>query len=124
AEEKFNSLYQIPDSIKGSEFYINEAKPNIIVIVLESYLSKLVDMKYKGEEVIPNFNSLAKSGIYFSNLYASGDRSDKGLVAIFSGYPAMPRSAIVQFPGRLSRLPSIFKDFDSAGYNTSFYYGG
>ncbi|MFM9945788.1 MAG: LTA synthase family protein [Bacteroidia bacterium] len=124
ALKKFNSLFQINDSIEGNETFLKTAKPNIVVIVLESYLSKLVGLKYKGEEVIPSFNALTKSGIYFSNLYASGDRSDKGLVAIFSGYPAMPKSAIVQFPDKFSKLPSIFKDVMEADYSTSFYYGG
>lgn len=124
AIEKFNSLFQINDAIKGNENFVKTPQPNVIVIVLESYLSKLVDLKYKGEEVIPNFNALTKSGIYFSNLYASGDRSDKGLVSIFSGYPAMPKSAIVQFPDKFSKLPSIFNDVASANYSTSFYYGG
>ncbi len=124
ATEKFNSLFQINDSIKGNESFVKTAQPNVIVIVLESYLAKLVDLKYKGEEVIPNFNALTKSGIYFSNLFASGDRSDKGLVSIFSGYPAMPKSAIVQFPDKFSKLPSIFKDVAAADYSTSFFYGG
>lgn len=124
AEKKFNSLLQVSDTAYELEPFIKKASPNIIVIVLESYLSKLVDLKYKGEEVIPNFNKLTRNGIYFSNLYASGDRSDKGLVSVFSGYPAMPKSAIVQFPDKFSKLPSIFKDVIKADYSTSFYYGG
>ena len=124
ALQKFKELHAHSHSSQKNYIIKNKAQPNIIVIVLESYLSKLVGLKYKGKEVIPNFNALTKNGIYFSNLYASGDRSDKGLVAIFSGYPAMPKSAVVQFPEKFASLPSVFKDAKMAKYHTSFYYGG
>jgi phosphoglycerol transferase MdoB-like AlkP superfamily enzyme len=124
ADEKFSSLYknQGKDSIRNQ--WLNASKPNVIVVVLESYLSKLVNLKYEGQEVTPYFNQLSREGIYFSNLYASGDRSDKGLISMFSGFPAMPKSSIAQFPEKFSKLPSLFKDFSNAGYSTAFYYGG
>ena len=123
ANEKFAELYKIPQTGE-SEKWITQAQPNVIVIVLESFLSKLVGLNYKGEEVTPHLNRLTKQGIYFSNLYASGDRSDKGLGSIFSGFPAMPKSALVQYPDKMAKVPSIFKDMAKADYTTSFYYGG
>lgn len=124
AERKFkllqgNNLYNEPVL---SDTAIR--KPNVLILVLESFLSRLVDRKYKGEEVCPYFNSLSRDGIYFSNLYASGDRSDKGLVSVFSGYPALPKAALVQFPAKFPKIPSLFKDAAEAGYHTAFYYGG
>ena len=121
----FNSLNS--SNIQGDSVLITKnetTQPNIVFIVLESYLSKLVKYKYKGEEVCPFFNELAKNGIYFKNLYASGDRSDKGLVALFSGYPALPKSALVQYPNKFTQVPSLFKDLNKMGYSNSFYYGG
>jgi len=121
----FNTLNpsdSLSDSVLIAKKGINQ--PNVIFIVLESYLSKLVRFKYNGEEVCPFFNELAANGIYFKNLYASGDRSDKGLVSMFSGYPALPKSALVQYPGKFTRVPSLFKDLSKAGYSNSFYYGG
>ncbi len=124
ALNKFNTLHAYSDSSKRENWIEKRARPNVIIIVLESYLSKLVNLKYKGEEVIPCFNRLTKQGLYFSNVYASGDRSDKGLVAIFSGYPALPKAALVQYPDKFSSIPSIYHDANAAGYETSFYYGG
>lgn len=65
-----------------------------------------------------------KEGIYFENCYASGDRSDKGMVAILSGYPAQPTTSIIQFPQKTAKLFIISKDLMQNGYSTAWYYGG
>jgi phosphoglycerol transferase MdoB-like AlkP superfamily enzyme len=120
----FENLHKHSDSIAIALPVEKVNKPNVVVIVLESFLNQLINLKYKGKEVVPNLNRLSKEGVYFSNLYASGDRSDKGLVALFSGYPALPKSSLVQYPEKFSKVPSIFRDVKKAGYSTSFYYGG
>lgn len=99
-------------------------KPNIILIVWESFTQKVVDLKKNGIEVTPGFNILKKEGIYFSNVYASGDRTDKGIVAVLSGYPSQPTTSIVKTPAKASGLPMIGREYKNAGYNTAFYYGG
>ncbi|RYY49029.1 MAG: sulfatase [Chitinophagaceae bacterium] len=101
-----------------------QTKPNVIVIVWESFTSKVIDLKYNGVEVTPGFNKLKGEGIYFSNIYATGDRTDKGIVGILSGYPAQPTTSIVKTPAKAGSLPMLGKDFKNAGYQTSFYYGG
>lgn len=124
ALKKFNSLFAGENKIEEDEKLLKIKNPNVVVIVLESYLQRLFYRKYKGEEIIPNLNKIAASSVVFTNCYSTGDRSDRGLVSIFSGYPAMPKSAIVQFPDKFSNLPSVFRDFAKHNYSTSFYYGG
>jgi phosphoglycerol transferase MdoB-like AlkP superfamily enzyme len=75
-------------------------------------------------KVTPRLNSLKDDGIYFSNLYASGDRSDKGLVALLSAYPAQPDFSIMTEPGKSRKLPFITQQLKSAGYSTGYIYGG
>jgi hypothetical protein len=51
----------------------------------------------------------------FTNVYASGNRSDKGMVAILSGYPAQPTNSIIKIPKkpyRFLRYPANFKKTD------------
>ncbi len=98
--------------------------PNIIFIILESFTSKLINEKWNGIEITPNLNRLTKEGIYFSNFYASGDRTDEGLVSILSGYPAQPISYIINYQNKTAKLPSIILDLKQIDYHTSFYYGG
>lgn len=124
AEQKYISLFTKSGVINESEKLLNTHKPNVVLIILESFLFDLFNYKYKNTEVIPKLNKIAAEGIFFTNFYASGDRSDKGLVSIYSAYPALPKSTIVQYPNKFAGLPSLFKDFKNQNYITSFYYGG
>jgi len=94
-------------------------RPNIILIVWESLTAKVLN-----DTVTPGLNKLKNDGIYFSNMYASGDRSDKGLVALLSAYPAQPDNSIMTEPGKSRKLPFITQQLKGAGYNTGYIYGG
>ncbi len=100
------------------------ARPNILLIVLESFTADLVAPLGGLDNITPNLNQLCGEGVLFTHIYASGDRTDKGLVSILSGYPAQPRSSIVKFPGKTERLPSLTRALEKQGYHTSFMYGG
>ena len=99
-------------------------KTNVIFIVWESFTEKATHLQRDGIEITPRFNELKKEGIYFSDIYATGDRTDKGIVGVLSGYPSQPTTSIVKTPVKASRLPMISKTLAAQGYNTSFYYGG
>jgi phosphoglycerol transferase MdoB-like AlkP superfamily enzyme len=66
---------------------------------------------------------LAKEGLLFSQLYATGTRTVRGLEAITLSVPPTPGQSIVRRPGNdnLFSLGFVFKD---RGYDTKFIYGG
>ncbi len=99
-------------------------KPNVLFIVWESFTAKALGLKVNGKAITPGMNDLINQGVYFSKIYASGDRTDKGIVAILSGYPSQPVTSIVKEPGKAAKLPSLGKYFMQQGYYSSFYYGG
>ncbi len=106
------------------ETFVNDSilknnRPNIILIVWESLTAKVVDSL-----VTPKLTGMKKDGIYFSSMYASGDRSDKGLVALLSAYPAQPDYSIMTEPGKSRRLPFITQQLKAVGYKTGYIYGG
>lgn len=95
--------------------------PNIVFIVLESWTADVADEK----NVTPEFNKLASEGLLFTQAYGSGFRTDQGLAAIISGFPAQPHTSIITTPDKGEKLPSLAKVFTGMGYKTaSFYYGG
>lgn len=103
---------------------LRTTRPNVLLIIWESLTAKAVETLGGVKGITPNFDQLTKEGILFTNFYASGDRSDKGIVGILSGYPAQPTQSIIKLPSKAAKLPSLSKSFAAAGYNTSFYYGG
>lgn len=98
--------------------------PNVLLIILEGFTSKIIEPLGGLPNITPQFNTLTKEGILFENFYASGDRTDKGLVSILSAYPAQPRTSIIKFPEKTQKLPSLSNELAHAGYTTSFIYGG
>ncbi len=122
AKSKVDSLYTC--EVDSNISILKNTRPNIVFIVLESYTSDVVE-HFGGEVgVAPNLSKLAKEGISFKNIYASGDRTDKGLIAILSAFPSQAVRTIIQQPDKFEKLPSITKVLRQKGYNTSFYYGG
>lgn len=103
---------------------LHTSRPNIVIILLESFTSKIIEPLGGLKDVTPNFNSLSKQGLLFSRIYASGDRSDKGIVATISGFPAQSTKSIIKYPIKSQKLPTISGVLDSLGYRTAFYYGG
>jgi phosphoglycerol transferase MdoB-like AlkP superfamily enzyme len=103
---------------------LQPGRPNVIVIVWESFTEKATHATINNRQVTPRFNELKKEGIYFSHMYASGDRTDKGLAAVLSGYPALNNFSIIHQPAKSAKLGSLGHYFKQMGYRNLFYYGG
>lgn len=99
-------------------------KPNVVIIILESWSADIIEALGGDKNVTPNFNNLKKDGILFSNIYSSGFRTDQGIVSILSGFPAQPNNSIIHYPEKTRKLPSLIREFKIRNYQTSFYYGG
>jgi len=122
AEQKVKQLYAaVSDS---TQQVVKPGKPNVVFIILESFTAKMVEHLGGEKGVTPNLDKLAKEGITFTNFYASGDRSQKGMVSILSGYPVQPATSIVKVPKKSEKLPQLSQTFEQNGYKTSFFYGG
>jgi phosphoglycerol transferase MdoB-like AlkP superfamily enzyme len=103
---------------------LNTTRPNILLFILESFGSYVVNSGIGDSVVTPRFREFISEGIYFTNIYASGSRTDKALPAILCGYPNLPTIQVIRTPKKTQSMPGIFKLLDSAGYKTSFWYGG
>ncbi|HLB10624.1 MAG TPA: LTA synthase family protein [Gemmatimonadaceae bacterium] len=99
-------------------------RPNVILIIWESGTAKVVRRLGGLPGITPHFDSLSHTGVLFDAIYASGNRSAKGLAAILSGWPAQSNAPILSSPARAARLPGLAEDFAHMGYHTVFYYGG
>lgn len=100
-----------------------ENKMNVVMISVESLSADFLGSFGNTQNITPNLDSLAKKGLLFTNLYASGTRTVRGLEALSLSIPPTPGQSIVKRPGNknLFTLGSVFR---SKGYNSSFIYGG
>lgn len=100
------------------------SRPNVILFILESYSSYASDFFGKKYSSTPFLDSLAATGLAFTNAYAQGDRTDKGLAAVLGGWPGQPWQSILTQPDKAAKLPSIAMEALLNKYNTCFFYGG
>lgn len=107
-----------------SESLLNTKKPNIIIIIWESLTAKVVTQLGGESGVTENLKQFTKEGILFDSFYANGSRSDKGIVALLSGYYPQPGQSIMKMPSKSRSLPSLPRSLSKLGYTTSFHYGG
>ncbi|MBO6515623.1 MAG: LTA synthase family protein [Bacteroidia bacterium] len=97
---------------------------NVVFLVLESFTANVVESIGGMSGLTPNLDSLARQGISFTNFYSSGDRSDRGLTTLFTGYPSLTHGRLLKYPNKLSKAPNLYRNLNDDGYYTSFYYGG
>jgi phosphoglycerol transferase MdoB-like AlkP superfamily enzyme len=103
---------------------LSQNRPNVLFIILEGFSSRVIEPLGGRQGVTPCFNKLWGEGIGFSNLYATGIRSDRGLVALLNGYHSHPKASVMKYPKKTERLPSLCRKFNELGYRSSFFYGG
>lgn len=123
AKSLVDSLYKVE---KDTTIQILKTikKPNIVVLLLESWSADCIHSLGGYDSITPNFDSLAHNGILFTNAVGSGTLSDQGISAILSGQPALPEVIVVNQPDKFVKLPSISGDLKKEGYNTLFMFGG
>jgi len=124
-DEKAIKLFeQLYAQKKEGKLQLVKENPNVVLIILESFSNKIIEALGGEKGITPTLNQLCKKSVLFDNFYASGDRSDKGMVSIFSGFPAQPTTSIINYPAKAEDLPLIFRNFSSHQYQTAFFYGG
>lgn len=116
-----DSLRQSADSLHT---LFNTKRPDVLFVILESFSSKLMTSLGGEPNIAVNLDSLSKEGVLFTNFYANSFRTDRGLVAILSGYPAQPTTSIMKYPRKTQSIPAIAGSLKKEGYATKYYYGG
>lgn len=124
AKQIFESLNKYPTD--SSVQILSTPKPNIVLVILESVSAEALGCINKNtqQNLTPNLNNLAQNGILFSRCYASGERSDQGVAAVLTGYPALPLAAVSNLPEKINNIPGLPLQLSKNGYSSLFVYGG
>jgi phosphoglycerol transferase MdoB-like AlkP superfamily enzyme len=106
---------------------VNSGKPeqhkNVMLVVIESMSGNYMKAFGNTDNITPNLDRIAQEGWFFTDLYATGTRTVRGLEAVTLSIPPTPGQSIIRRSGNdnLFSLGFIFKD---RGYDTRFIYGG
>ncbi len=103
----------------------NKAKPNIVVLMLESWGALHIDamreqMGLPSLGVTPNFDALAKHGRLYTQFFANGQRSIQGAAAMLASQPTFPSMPFLGEGMEQNRLSFMGELARAQGYETFF----
>ena len=101
----------------------NGAKKNLVILLQESLGARYVG-GLGGLPLTPNIDELMKEGWNFTNIYATGTRSVRGIEAIITGFSPTPARSVVKLGKSQNSFFSIADVLKKNGYHTQFIYGG
>lgn len=101
----------------------SDYKPNVIMITVESLSADFMEHYGNTEHITPFLDSLANHSIFFSNMYATGTRTVRGMEAFTLSIPPTPGSSIVRRMDN-EHLFTVGQVFKEKGYTNTFFYGG
>ena len=122
ADLEVENLYKVEKDSTTS--ILKTTRPNVVIFILESFTADLTKALGNEDGVTPTLDTLAKNGVSFSQIYATGNRTDKGLIGSLAGFPTLGVASIVSWPEKMQKIPAISQKLHQNGYQTSFYYGG
>lgn len=122
AEKIVKELYAYPR--EHSNYFLENKRPNIVIVVLESWSAEAVSCLSKTKGATKEFDKLAKEGLLFTNIYATSHTSEIGNASIFSGFPGIPEVSISMQPEKSRKLKSINQSLKPYNYTSSYLFGG
>ena len=115
-QPKINSMFGYDKAHKEFVEYFAEERPmsnnqytnmyagkNVIAIHAESMMTNAMYLTFNGQEVTPNLNKIARSGLFFSNFYSQvsvGTSSDSELTYNTTLMPTKSGTAFVSYSNR------------------------
>lgn len=98
-------------------------KLNVMLITVESLSAKYLTRFGQTHNITPFMDKWFQQGMLFTQFYATGTRTTRGLEAITLSIPPTPGRSIVKRPDN-SHMYSLGKVFEDLGYDAAFLYGG
>lgn len=128
ADEVMASIHREYNSTGNNRQTVRDSLPemrrNIVLITVESLSASF--LAHGGEptgRLTPFIDSLMNESLAFSNLYATGNRTVRGLEAVTLCLPPSPGESIIKQPAN-ANLFSTGKVLKEKGYTVRFLYGG
>lgn len=110
------------DATPGKTPFIKKPR-NVILISVESLSASFVGAYGATQGLTPNIDELARDGMKFEQVYATGTRTVRGLEALSLGTPPIPGQAIVRRP-KNEHLVTIGELLEHQGFSPFYFYGG
>ncbi|TAM25325.1 MAG: LTA synthase family protein [Candidimonas sp.] len=99
-------------------------RPLNLVIIVEESLGAQYIRNLGGAGLTPELDKLAEHAWNFTQAYATGTRSVRGLEAVVAGFPPTVSDAALRLSGAQSNFFTLAQVLKQQGYRSRFIYGG
>ncbi len=97
-------------------------KPNIVLVICESYAMYKTSMTGNPLNPTPYFNALRKDGIFFTNCFSPAYGTSRGVWATITGIPDVTQERTASRNPMAVKQHTILNDFE--GYEKFYFLGG
>ncbi|WP_370899908.1 LTA synthase family protein [Chryseobacterium gossypii] len=123
AEKNFLSQYPEPSLIRNILSGKPELKKNVVLISIESLSADFMEHYGNTQKITPFLDSLADRSLMLTNLYATGNRTVRGLEALTLCIPPTAGESIIKRENNKNKF-TTGAVFRAKGYDVKFLYGG
>jgi phosphoglycerol transferase MdoB-like AlkP superfamily enzyme len=100
-----------------------ENHKNVVLITIESLSAEYMKAYGNQQNITPFLDSLAQKSLQFTNIYAAGNRTVRGLEAVTLCLPPTAGESVLKREDNKNKFSTGFV-FKQRGYNVKFMYGG
>ncbi len=100
-----------------------EKRKNVVLITVESLSADFMKVYGNQKNITPFLDSLAQKSLLFTNVYAAGNRTVRGLEAVTLCLPPTAGESVVKREDNKNKFSTGYV-FRKKGYNVKFMYGG
>ena len=97
---------------------------NVVIVLMESFMGDTVGALGGSLDLTPNYNKLAEEGVLFTNFFSNGNRSNRGILSVLTGFPSQYGKSILKKPVGQKPFVSLAQILKERGYSAHFMYGG
>lgn len=97
---------------------------NVVIVLMESFMGDTVGALGGSSDLTPNYNKLAEEGVLFTNFFSNGNRSNRGILSVLTGFPSQYGKSILKKPVGQKPFVSLAQILKERGYSAHFMYGG
>ena len=113
--------------LRKTKFNDEAKKYNVVLLVMESMNAENVgalNSNAASKNITPNFDSLAKKGILFTNYHSNAKRSIEAFPAILNSLPDILANPLITSEYETNATWGMGNILKSQGYKTLFFHGG
>lgn len=121
SDNELNNVF----SLKKNYFKPNksEIKPNVFIIILESFGPGYIGALNNGKGYTPFLDSLMQEGTLFTNAYANGTHSIESVPSLLSSIPSLINEGLIFSSYSNANVNSLPNILGSHGYHSAFFHG-